>query len=182
MPRGGYRGKSIMDDSNVLATKDELTALTANMKKNFIADISRPKIDLHDTEQVKGAILNYLTDCEQSGKRPLNLGLYRALDLTRQDVNALFNGRTPNKASPECIDIVKKAVSMLGEYREQLGAQGKLNPVTMIFWQKNYDGLEDNTKVEITAQTGPQASLSPDEIARQIEKDIPLDADFRETE
>lgn len=66
---------------------------------------------------------------------------------------------------------------MLSEYREQLGLQGKLNPVTMIFWQKNYDGLEDNTRLEVTARPATDPQLTPDEIQKQIEKDIPIDVE-----
>ena len=66
----------------------------------------------------------------------------------------------------------------MGTYREGLVLEGKLNPVTYIFMGKNYDGLEDQTRVEVTANNGPAASMTPEEIARQIEQDIPIDADF----
>ena len=170
-----YKNSPVVGDNGVLATADELRALTENMRTNFIRDISRPPIDLHSTEDVKQAICSYLIDCEESGKRPGNMGLYRALDLTKQDVNNILTGKSKSKASPACIDLIKKALSMLSEYREQLGLQGKLNPVTMIFWQKNYDGLEDNTRLEVTARPATDPQLSPDEIQKQIEKDIPID-------
>lgn len=185
MPRGGSKdgnNSPLIGDNGVLASTDELTALTRNMRENFIKDLSRPPVDLHDPEATKEAIYNYLLDCEQHGKRPGNMGLYRALDISRQDVHSIITGRDKKKVSPECCDILKKALQMLGEYREQLGAQGKLNPVTMIFWQKNYDGLQDAQQIEVTAQQGPAASMTPEEIARQIEKDIPIDADYQETD
>ena len=70
----------------------------------------------------------------------------------------------------------------MGAYREGLALKGKLNPVTYIFMGKNYDGLADTQQIEVTAQPGQQASLSPEEIARQIEADIPIDAEFTEKE
>lgn len=168
-------GSPIMNDSSIIATSAELAALTANMRKNFLADLSRPPVNLHDPEEVKQAIVNYLLDCEQSGKRPGNMGLYRALDMSRQDVNDVLRGKNKSKASLECIDIIKKALAMLSEYREQLGAQGKLNPVTLLFWQKNYDSLTDVQHVELAAKSVMDPQLSPDEIQKQIEKDIPID-------
>ena len=54
--------------------------------------------------------------------------------------------------------------------------------VTYIFMGKNYDGLQDQTQIEVTAQQGPAASMTPEEIARQIEKDIPIDAEYTETD
>ena len=181
MGRGGSKdgnNSPLIGNNGLLATPDELTALTKNIRENFLADLDRPPVDLHDPEAVKQAIYNYLVDCEEAGKRPGNMGLYRALDLTRQDVNNILTGKSKSKVSPDCIDILKKALQLLGEYREQLGAQGKLNPVTMIFWQKNYDGLEDQTKLAIQADAGPAATLSPEEVARQIEQDIPIDAEY----
>ena len=174
------RNSPVIGDNGVTATPAELSELTRNMRENFIADLSRPPIDLHNNEAVKQAIYNYFVDCEKSGKRPGNMGMYRALDLTRQDVNNILTGKSKSKVSPECIDTIKKAQSILSEYREQLSAQGKLNPVTAIFWQKNFDGLQDQTSIEITAATGPAAQQTPEEIARQIEQDIPIDAEYIE--
>ena len=168
-------GNPYLLENAITATTQELNALTANMRENFIKELSRPPVDLHNTESVKQAIIDYLLDCEASGKRPMNMGLYRALGMSRQDMNNILTGKSKSKASLECIDIIQKALNMLAEYREQLGAQGKLNPVTLIFWQKNYDKLTDVQQVELTAKQAQEASLSPDEIQKQLEKDIPID-------
>ena len=184
MPRGNIKGNRnnspIIGDAGVLASPDELSALTRNMKENFLREVGKPPVDLHNPEEVKQAIYDYLVDCETAGKRPGNMGLYRALNLTRQEVNAVLTGRLKSKVSPACIDILKKSIQLLGEYREQLGAQGKLNPVTMIFWQKNYDGLEDSTRLELAPAAGPTAQRTPEEIRRAIEADIPIDTEYKE--
>ena len=180
MSKSGYPRKNQLSADNMLASPNELTALTANMRQNFIAELEKPPIDLHNPEQVKQAIIDYFIDCEEHGKRPANMGLYRALNLTRQDVNNVITGKSKSKLSPICIDMLKKALQLLAEYREQLGAQGKLNPVTLLFWQKNYDGLEDYNKLEISASHSNEASLSPDEIQKQIESDIPIDVPYKE--
>ena len=88
-------------------------------------------------------------------------------------------GKSKSKLTPDCIDILKKALQLLAEYREQLGAQGKLNPVTLIFWQKNYDALEDSARLELTASNDERAR-TPEEIAKQIEQDIPIDSTYKE--
>ena len=178
MSRGGNHnpnGSPLMSDNAITATTQELSALTANMRENFIADLQRPPIDLHNPLEVKQAIIDYLLDCEQSGKRPGNMGLYRALDMSRQDMNNILTGKSKTRASLECIDIIKKALNMLSEYREQLGLQGKLNPVSLIFWQKNYDGLRDTQELEVVAKPSHIPDMTPDEIQKQLEKDIPID-------
>lgn len=170
-----YRNSPVIGDTGLTASPQELSALTTNMKQNFIKCMDSPPVNLHDVEEVKQAILDYFTDCEQSGKRPGNMGLYRALGMSRQDVNNVLTGKSKSKASPATIDTIKKTVLLLAEYREQLGAQGKLNPITMIFWQKNFDGLDETNRLEITAKQGQDPELTPEQVARQIEKDIPID-------
>ena len=172
MSRGGSKNGNnspLIGENGVLATTSELNALTRNMRDNFIADISKPPVNLHSEEEVKQAIINYFDDCERAGKRPGNMGLYRALNLTRQDINNIFNGKLKNKLTPACMDILKKALQLLSEYREQLGSQGKLNPVTMIFWQKNYDGLEDSTRLDIAPIKEKENVLTPDQIRAAID-------------
>lgn len=184
MARGNKTGNTtnspIIGDRGVTATTSEINALTRNMIDNFIADTSRPKIDLHNADEMKQAILNYLIDCEKSGKRPANMGLYRALDLTRQDVSNIFGGKSKNKVSPDCLDILKKTLSLLSEYREQLGAQGKLNPVTLIFWQKNFDNFTDSQTIQIASDCNERENMTPEQISRQIEQDIPIETDYKE--
>lgn len=182
MPRGGSKdgnGAPFLGNAPINATPDELTALTLHALDQFKAT-ANTNIDLHNAEEVSKAIQGYFERCAARGLRPGNLGLYAALGMTKQEVSDVIRGTNKSKASPATIDLLKKAKAVLSEYREQLGAQGKLNPVTMIFWQKNYDGLTDTQSIEISANTGPAAVLTPEEIAQQIEKDIPIDADFTE--
>jgi hypothetical protein len=53
--------------------------------------------------------------------------------------------------------------------------ENKINPVSYIFMGKNYDHLSDVQQVEVTARPATDPQLSPDEIQKQIEKDIPID-------
>ena len=47
-------------------------------------------------------------------------------------------------------EFIKKVKKFCAAYREMLGADGKLNPVTLVWWQKNYDGLVDKSEVVLT--------------------------------
>ena len=138
--------------------------------------------DLHKPEEVQAAVIGYFNSCKSRGVRPGNLGLYAALGMSKQDVHNAVNGKYKYRVSPECIDIIKKAQRAIGQYREGLAMIGKLNPVTYIFMGKNYDGLSDTQQIEVTAQPGQQPTLTPEQIARQIEQDIPIDADYKETD
>ena len=138
--------------------------------------------DLHKPEEVEQAINNYFKNCIDKGLRPGNLGLYASLGIDKKQAYDLIHGLTPKKANPRSIEHLKKAIKAMGTYREMLGAQGKLSPPVLIFWQKNFDGLEDVQRMEVTAQTQENAELSPDEIANKIESDIPVDVPYKETE
>ena len=173
-----YRNSPVIGDQGVTATPEDLRELTRHALELFN---STPP-DLHDAQAVKRAIQEYFQSCDRHGVRPANLGLYAALGLTKQEVSNVLQGKTPNKVSPECIDLIKKAKLTLSTYRESLAMTGKLNPVTAIFWSKNFDQMTDVQQIEVTAQPGAQATLSPEEIARQIEQDIPIDGEYREAD
>ena len=101
--------------------------------------------------------------------------MYASLGLSKQEVSNEIRGVTHKLDSPT-IDLIKKAKVALSTYREMLGSTGKINPVTLIFWQKNYDGLEDKQTMEIAPRKDMEAERTPE----QIEADIPIDADFED--
>ena len=175
-PKRPYKNNILQDDA-MSATPKELREFTKHALEIF--EIIPP--DLHDAKQVYDAISNYFRSCDTHGVRPSNLGLYASLGMTRQDVDDVIRGKNKSRASHECIDMIQRAKLALSAYRESLAMSGKINPVTALFWSKNFDGMTDVQQVEITANNAQQASLSPEEIASRIEKDIPIDADFTET-
>lgn len=169
-----YKHSPVIGDNGITATPAELNKLTQQALDTFLLSVNNT-VDLHNVDSVKNAIIDYFQTCQKNGLRPGNLGLYAALGMSRQDYNDVIRGKNKSKASLETIDIMKKAVRAVGAYREGLVQEGKLNPVTYIFMAKNYDGLEDQTRIDITATRGQDPNLTPEQVARQIEKDIPID-------
>ena len=169
MPRGNQKGNPnkspFIPGGNISATPEELRELTRHALELF--DAKPP--DLHNAEEVKQAISDYFASCDRHGVRPANLGLYAALGLSKQEVSNILNGRDKNKVSPETCDLLKKAKRVLSTYRESLAMTGKLNPVTAIFWAKNYDGMTDVQQIEVTAadSTSP-LQLTQEELQRRI--------------
>ena len=170
------RGGPTIGDNGISATPEELNNLTSLAQQVFLSDLP----DLHNVDQVHAAIMGYFDNCQKHGVRPGNLGLYAALGLSRQDYNNLCAGKLKNKVNPECMDIIQKAHRAIGVYREGLALTGKLNPVTYIFMGKNYDSLSDTTTLEVQQAPAQTPTLSPAEIQKQIEKDIPIDTQFKE--
>ena len=161
------------------ASKADLSKLAQNALDTFIASVDN-EIDLHDANSVRNAIIGYFEQCNRNGLRVGNLGLYAYLGISKQDYHDMINGKNKSKASPDCIDLMKKATQAIGAYREGLALEGKINPVTYIFMGKNFDNLRDDTHIDITASNSHEANMSPDDIAKQIESDIPIDVTYKE--
>jgi hypothetical protein len=161
----------------------EVLPISAQENENMITAaltyFDAPSINLHDPEAVRQRILDYFRMCTERRLRPSNLGMYAALGMTRQDVSNVLTGKSRTKVNPVCIDMIKKAKLVLSTYRESLAISGKLNPATAIFWSKNFDGMADVTTLEVSRadELNLQPSMTPEEISRQIELDIPIDSE-----
>lgn len=129
--------------------------------------------DLHNEQEVKEAITGYFNSCIKRGLRPGNMGLYTALGMTKREVFELVNGKTPGKASVASIEHIKKAQRALSNFREILGNANKLSAPVLIFWQKNFDGLEDIQRVDVA----PVNTLTADKTPEQIASEIPVDTE-----
>ena len=152
--------------------------LNNNMIRCALKFFDAPPIDLHDAQQVHDRILEYFDECQKRELRPSNLGLYSALGMSRQDVDNVIHGRSRSKVSREAIDLIKRAKTTLSAYRESLAMCGKLNPVTAIFWGKNFDSMSDSQTLEITRSdiyASDMARMTPEEISARIAQDIPLE-------
>lgn len=171
----GYRNNNLQN-----AGADASPELINNAIQNALDTFQAPTPDLHKPEEVRQAIINYFTSCQRNHVRPGNLGLYAALGMSRQDYNDVIRGKNKSKVSPAAIDMLKKANRAIGAYRENLALNGKINPVTYIFMGKNYDGLTDTQQIEVSAAPAPAATMTPEEVAKQIEQDIPIDAEYIE--
>lgn len=92
------------------------------------------EIDTKDPEQLRDRTLKYLQYCIDNNIKPGNLGLYNAWGLTKGEVSNIQR-REPSSART---GVIKKSRQIMSQIREQLMSDGKINPVTGIFWQKKH--------------------------------------------
>ena len=170
--KGNGKNSPVIGDNGVKPIKKEENARYCALALDLF---HAPEVDINDPESVDDAITNYFQNCIDKGLRPGNLGLYTALGLSKQEVSNAIHG-VGKKLNPAVVDLIKKAKRVMGTYREILGSEGKLNPSTLIFWQKNYDGLKDMQDITITPNIGMEADSTPE----QIEADIPIDVEAEE--
>ena len=72
---------------------------------------------------------------------------------------------------------VRTAKQVIIALVEQWGSTGKINPAALIFTLKNIAGWKDQVDIAAVPMHTPTPSMTPEQIARRIEQDIPIDAE-----
>jgi len=132
-------------------TKDDLR-LEAHMEndQNFnsrlighIMQINeiRSHADKNDLLSLKSCFVAYLKLCQANGFCVTNLAAYAAMGM---DYQGFIN--YARKQDPEVQDFVRSVRETCAMFREGMVSSNKLNPVIGIFWQRNYDGLRNDTE------------------------------------
>ena len=104
-------------------------------------------VDKSDVVALEKRFWDFVDYCMENDVKVTNQVTYLAMGITKDDVYNWENDRT---RSPAHSELIKKVKSFCAAYREMLGADGRLNPVTLVWWQKNYDGLVDKSEVVLT--------------------------------
>lgn len=102
--------------------------------------------DKHDLVSLRSCFIGYLKLCQENGFSVSNLAAYASMGFDFQTF-AMFSKKDDPEVREFCTQV-KKTCAM---FRESLVKDGKLNPVIGIFWQRNFDGLRNDTEVVQTA-------------------------------
>ena len=152
----------------------------SNIMKQAITLNTWPKIDLNSDEAVDKRINEYWLFCAENDCRPAVSGLALALGIDR---NTLYDWKTERRrASSNRAGIIKKAYSILEFMWETYMQSGKINPASGCFLGKNNFGYHDDTKVIIEASNVEEAQQTPEEIAAQLDDNIPVDVPYKEAD
>lgn len=103
--------------------------------------------DTNDLGSLKSCFVKYLELCAQNNMKVGNLGAYAAMGISR---NTAYDwehgrGRSNDDSYRKFIVFVK---TMIAAYRESAIAEGDINPIVGMFWQKSFDGLNEMTEVD----------------------------------
>ena len=109
-------------------------------------------LDYFDVPEMRRRFKHYLETCKLFDMKIGNLNAYLAIGINKKQawdwVNTSAATRYPERAA-----FIEQVQAICGGYRETMMQDGKINPVTGIFWQKNYDGLKDQSEVVTTVQS-----------------------------
>ncbi len=108
--------------------------------------------------------MHYLETCAKYDMKIGNQAAYAAIGIDKGIAWEWVNRCTTN---PARTDFIKKVQKVCALYREGLMQDGKVNPVTGIFWQKNYDGMKDQTEMVLTPNNPLGDSADTEALARK---------------
>lgn len=101
--------------------------------------------DIKDPVSMRSAFIAYLALCQEDGFRVSNLAAYAAMGITRVMIDQWSRG-TRHQSDPAYKALADFVRSTCALAREQQIADGKINPLIGIFWQRNFDGLRNDTE------------------------------------
>lgn len=159
-PRGG---NSPVIGNNGIKTTAEDNSRYAGI---LVEIIKWGAVDKSDVQALEDRFTNFIEYCGLNGIRVTNQLTYLALGISKDDVYNWENGRSMTQEHSE---FIKKVKGFCASYREMLGADGKLNPITLVWWQKNYDGLVDKSEVILTPNSPFGNAKTPEQIAERYE-------------
>ena len=108
------------------------------MKVNEIAI----NADRNDLNTLKSCFIAYLQLCQADGFNVSNLAAYASMGFRNYNAFDRFSSKDDPDIQAFCT-FVKSTCAMV---RENKIADSKINPVIGIFWQRNFDGLRNDTE------------------------------------
>lgn len=154
----------VMQKYNVFETYDEtLESLLA---------LRHVKVDKNDISTMAKRVIGYLAWCVANDERVTNLMMYARIGVSKDDA---WNWGHGYHRGPEYKEFMQTVLSICSAARELLASDGKLSPVTLIWWQKNYDGYTDNQTVTIVNGNQAIDETNKEEIAAKYLDAIPIE-------
>ena len=147
--------------------KNMETGDNARYIAHTLAVRSMPKIDHTDPEQVRQRAYDYLTLCAQNDMKPTVNGYANSIGVSRQ---TLLNWKTGEFREGTHQAVTLEFYSMLEELWEDYILNGKINPVSGIYFSKNlFYGYADKQEFVLTPNQMGE-TISPEALAAKYEE------------
>jgi hypothetical protein len=134
----------------------------------------------NSVDEMQVLIEQYFIDCTEFKLRPTVRGLAIALGTVYETLNGWERGERDAQLGSSCSAIIKKAKQLIAEYDEVMAIEGYDNPILFMFRAKNYYGMKDSQEINVSSASALGEQLTPEEIAKRIPKDIPVDVEYKE--
>ncbi len=173
-PDGRGKGHQNWKKSPVIGDNGVKTKPGDNTRINKIMlDIMRwGEVDTSNVKELEKRFEQFIEYAMMNDMRVTNMITYYALGIDKQTASDWRVGRT---RGPEHKDFIKKVDKFCSSYREFLGVDGKLNPITLVWWQKNYDGFVDKVEHVLTPNNPLGDVTSASDIQKRLEGGVAED-------
>ncbi len=151
--------------SPIKATPAELSAKMKKLKVVY----DWPKINIDSDREVEDRINLYFDYSMQNGLKPVIEGLALALGISRSTLWDWETGRSRAELGSSRSDIIKKAKEYIAFLMSDGVMSGQINPVTWIFYAKNYFGMKDSQDINIIPNNPNDATVPIDDIRKLIQ-------------
>lgn len=134
---------------------------------SFIREITpKEPLDRQNVAEMRRRFDRYLELCAEWGMKVGNLAAYTAIGISK---DLAYDWLQHPASNPERAAFIKSVQTICAMYRESLMQDGKINPVTGIFWQKNYDGFQDQKETVVTARVEQNTKSAEELQAKYLE-------------
>ena len=144
-----------------------------------LLELRRYPLDKKDVISMAKRFVGYLAFCAMNDERITNKMAYARIGISKDDVYHWEHELSRTEKHSRFIKVVQEFCSAA---REQMGADGKLSPVTLIWWQKQYDHYTDNTTVTLVNGSALGEDRDHDSIAAQYRQIVDELPDMKKTE
>lgn len=168
-------------NSPIMIDNDPDNVPEGNQRRiEFLLVISQlPKISTNDLPALRKRFYDYLDLCVKYNMKVGNMAAYAAMGVDRDTVNGWESGKR-RSSQKEYQEFAREIKRVCGMYREMLMQDGAINPVTGLFWQKNYDGLQDQQEIITATKDLLGENMSRKEIEDRFSADFVEIDDFKE--
>lgn len=163
--------------SNAITKKDMfLNGLSSDEVSNRIIDGISKTIAIaatankKDPDSLMNCLVQYIKMCRENDIKVTNSSAMAACGVDRREIDQWASGE--RKANdPRYMEFATTLRAVCQQYREGMMIEQRINPLTGIWWQKVYDGYQDNMGVH-QMQLDEADDMTAAEIAEKY-SDIP---------
>lgn len=132
---------------NATGKRSDIGGIISSMKPTFLPSTERVRPD--ELEKIQERTLSYISHCEQYNNLPTMQGLAGWLGINRK---TLYEWLKDNR-KPQTVDLLEKIRDLIVDISTQAASKGKINPVTWIFYAKNYFEMQDSVELNVGANS-----------------------------
>ena len=119
-----------------------------------------------DLVSLQSCFVNYLKLCQEDGFKISNISAYAAMGMTKNQFHSFMR-----YGDQKIKDFCSKVQMTCSVSRETLISDNQINPVIGIFWQRNFDGLRNDTE-EVQANEEMEDNYSEDQSYKDKYKNL----------